>query len=992
MRRNHLQTGIRLLAQAGAVWFILWYCGCASHRVGTGAVEQRAESEMPRSDTTTAAADTGAENSAASAASRDIIVGLSPASQLLVRACNNYIDVNGESPKAIDVYQIKASLFYNNRLFDSARVVYGEIVKKYEGTSYVFEAVRMTAQSYYEQKQFDRAGEWYKKLSEVSSDSTDKSEARARIAESVFRLAEISESESKFDKAAQEYERVALEYPESKIADVALFNAGLCNEKLSEWSKGILMFEKLLQKHPQSKLNVKARFRIGKCYEKLQQWDLAAGAYLRIPAEFPADEFASGAMYNAGYCFENGEKYREAAATFEKMVQVYPASEDAADVLFRAGELYGKIKDWEAVARVTSHFSRRFGNDENRIVQALCMTGVAQYMRNRLDDALQELDNAITTYRKLREPGTMNAFYAAKALYTIGEIKQGKMTAIALGSQDGQYRKRLAAKSDMLDECIAAYAAVIKFNLSDWTTRAVYQIGQAYEDFAIGIYSQERPSGTSLDARIALELGIAQAVDKYFMEKALSFHERNVKIGISEKLEDKFVLESRRKLTYLPYVAAENYLTIVEITRGAQRSEKLDGFALIANKLGLFQKIAPFQKRAIELYLQCLEKGTSYQEQDEFYKKASASITGLSLSVGKTYAEVVGIARDAPVPPGFDDYEMFVYKTKLLRQIEGYEDQALENYLKTIKIAEAYRIADSSVGQARESIAELLFNRGRCYDLLCNAAFSHPPFPRNIDEAEQEEYKVRFEEIGLKFQEQAFDIYKNILEFAEKSYALGPYVTHAYIRLYQNYPEKYGVKKQQMVQTAISSGSQWKTSRGQVADWSTFAFNDSSWEKAGRAPIPTLTITGFPGNVPIPMWYEVKEGENAKGDSAQPVLFRRMFSMTELPAAAQLYLAAQGRVDIYCNTEKVVSDTLLRYDTGILTVSLAGHLRTGQNLIGIRVTPPDIAGFGIYPLLLMTVGTNIPLPQPPGYDTPMSAAQAEIDSYHFPFLKNFSTE
>lgn len=979
--------------QLMAGWLaVLLLVGCVSHR-GSAVPVVPGSSAVPSSgDTTGAVTDTLKGGAASLMAAADTIAGLSPASQLLARACNNYIEVNGESPKAIDVFQIKASLFYNNRLFDSARSVYNAIVNKYTGTSYAFEAVRMTAQSYYEQKQYDLAGEWYKKLSDVSSDSTDKSEAKARIAESIFRLAEISESEGTFDRAAQEYERVALEYPESKIADIALFNAGLCSEKLSQWSKAILLFERLIQKNSASKLNVKARFRIGKCYEKLQQWDLAAGAYLRIPAEFPTDSFAAAALYNAGYCFENGEKYREAAVTFEKIVQVYPASEDAADVLFRAGELYGKIKDWESVARVTSHFSRRFGNDENRIVQALCMTGVAQYMRNRTDDALRELDNAVSTYRKLKDPGSMNAFYAAKALYTIGEIEQGRMAAISLGSQDGLYRKRLATKSEKLDECIKAYAAVIKFNLSEWTTRAVFQIGQAYEDFALGIFSQERGAGMSIDRRIALELGIAQAVDKYFMEKSLSFHERNVKLGISEKIEDRYILESRRKLTYLPYIAAENYLAIVEITRSSEQSAKLDGFALIANKLGLFQKIAPFQKRAIELYLQCLEKGTAYQEQDEYYQKASASITGLSLSVGKTYAEVVGIARQAPIPAGFDDYETFVYKTKLLRQIEGYEDQALDNYLKTIKIAEAYHIADSSVGKARESIAELLFNRGRCYDLLCINAFTHPPFPKNIDEAEKEEYKVRFEEIGLNFQEQAFDIYKNILGFAEKSYAAGPYVTHAYIRLYQNFPEKYGSKQQQMVQTAISSGSQWRCEKGAAEDWSTFAFNDSTWGKAGRAPVATQTISGFPGNVPIPMWYAYNDGESMAADSSVPVLFRRLFSLDEVPSSAQLYLAAEGRVDVYCNAEKIVPDTALQYSTGVVSIRVTEMLRKGANLIGIRVTPNSVSGFGLYPLLLINIGADVPVPLPPGYREAMPVAEAGVDVYRFPYLKNFSAE
>jgi len=972
---------------------VLLMAGCAGHKALEKPVQSPAGSATPVSVPDNDAAAASRKDTLA-ALRTDSIIGLSPASQLLIKACNNYIEVNGASPKAIDVYQIKSSLFYTSRLFDSARAVYAEIIRKFAGTAYAFEAIRMTAQSYYEEKRFGLAGEWYKKLSEVSSDSTDKSEAMARIAESVFRLAEINETEGKFKEAAQEYERVALEHPDAKIADIALFNAGLNNEKLNEWSRAILMFERLLQKYADSKLSVKARFRIGKCHEKLQQWDLAAGAYLRIPLEAPKDELAPVAIYNAGFCFENGEKFREAAATFEKLVQLYPDADDAADVLFRAGELYGKVKDWDAAARVTAIFSKRFGNDENRIVQALCMSGVAQYMRNRTDDALRELHNAVATFKKLKDPGPMNAYYAAKALYTVGEIEQAAMAAISLGSQDKAYRRRLAEKSDKLDECISAYGGVIKFNLSEWTTRAVFQIGQAYEDFAIGIFSQERPSGISLDKRIALELGIAQAVDKYFVEKALAFHERNVKLGITEKIEDKYILQSRRKLTYLPYLAAENYLAIVEITRSARHDQKLDGFALIANRLELFQKIAPFQKRAIELYLQCLEEGTTYQERDEYYEKASASITGLSLSVGETYADVVEIARDAPIPSGFDDYEVFVYKTKLLRQIEGYENQALENYLKTIKIAEAYKLSDTSVGSAKQAIAKLLFNRGRCYDLLCINAFTSPPYPHNIDEAEREEYKARFEEIGLRFQEQAFDIYKNIIEFAEKSYAQGPYVTHAYIRLFQNFPDKYGVKKQQMVQTAISTGAQWKWTEGPVENWFTFACDDSAWGKAARAPVSTQAISGIPGNTPIPMWRDTGSGEagSPPGGGTSSVLFRRTFTIDDLPGSAELYLAAQGTVSIYLNAERLLPDTALTFTSGAVKINLLGKLRRGRNLVAIGVVPQDMSGYGIYPLILLSSGTDVALPQPPGYDAPMAVQDAAVDKYVFPEIRNFTVK
>ena len=919
--------------------------------------------------------------------------GLSAASQLLVKACDNYLTVNPDNPKTVEVLTIKASIYFNNRVYDSARTVYDLILKNHPESNYAYDAIRMIAQTFYEEKRFDEAGIWYKKLSDAIPEGAGKEEAIARIAESIFRQAEVFESESRFNDAAQQYERVAIEYPDTRIADVSLFNAGNAYEKQAEWSRAILVFQRLLSKYESSKLIPKTYFRIAKCHEKLLQWDLAAETYLRLAAKHPQDELAQAALYNAGFCFENGGKTREAAATFEKMVQLFPQSDDAADVLFRSGELYGKLKDWESVSRVTRVFSRRFGNDESRIIQAQCMDGIALYMRDRNEEAVVQLNNAAATFRKMRNPGTMNAYYAAKAVFTIAEINHTSMNAITLGTPRDRYKKQLSEKSDLLDKAVDAYVRVVKYNISEWTTRSVFQIGQAYEDFAMGIFSQDRPSGLSIEQRLAFELGIAQAVEKYFIDKALSFHERNVKLGIQEKIEDKYILQSRRKLTYLPSVAAENYLALVEITRTSRQQERLDGFALIARKLQLFQKIAPFQERAIALFLKSLELGTTYQEFNDFYERASETITGISFTVGETYADVVSIARDAPIPDGFDDYERFVYKSKLLKQIEGYEDQALQNYLKTIKIAEAYKIADSSVDKARDRIGELLFNRGRCYDLLCTNAFSRPPFPAHTDEAEKEEYRARFEEIGLRYQEQAFDIYKYALELASQSYAAGDYITHAYVRLYQNYPDEYGSKEEKMVQTAISSGSQWRVHADSTADWYSFQFSDSAWSKAQRASVSTRTIEGFPGNTPIPMWYGKGNPDTAATYEPYPtVYFRRSFSTEQMPHKAVLYIAANGIIDCYLNGVFISSHAFLPQDQlAAVTIDLMGKIRIGNNVLAVkgRSNEPSHA---VYPLLLLTVGADVPLPKPPGFAEPMALEDVRIDAYRFPPIKNFTLE
>lgn len=919
----------------------------------------------------------------------DTLHRLSPASELIVRTCDNYISVNPQSLKIADVLSIKASLFYNNKLYEQSRQVYEQIISKFPETPGAFEATRMMAQAFYEEKQFEKAQEWYRKLSNAATEGADKQEAIARIAESIFRMAEIEEGKENFKEAAAQYERVSMEFSDSKIADVALFNAGLDYEKLTEWSHAILVFQRLVQKYPDSKLTSKAQFRAAKNYEKLMQWDQAAETYLRVTANFPKSELAPTALYNAAFCFENGEKLAEAAATFEKMAVLFPQSEDAADVLFRAGEIYGKIKDWKSVERVNELFSQRFGNDENRVTQALCMAGIALYMQNKEDMALEQLDKTVQTFAKIKNPSSMNSYYAAKAMYTIGEIQQLRMEKILLESTGAVYKKQLARKADLLDQAVETYSKVIKFNISEWTTRSIYQIGESYEKFSQGIFKQERPQNLSLDNRIALELGIAQAVDKYLIEKALYYQEQNVKLGIKEKIEDKFILQSREKLTYLPFIAGKNYLTLVEIAQSTQGKAVGDGFSTIANKLQVLQKIGPFQEKAIDLFLKCLELGSTYQEKNEFYKQASESITKISNSVGETYSDIVNIARDAPVPSTFDPYETFVYKTKLLTQIEGYEEQALTNYLKTLNIAEAYKLDDQSVKDARNKIAALLFTKGRCYDLLCSTAFSNPPFPKGIGEAEKDEYKARFEEIGLKFQEQAFDIYRNVIKYAEKNYASGEYVTYAYVRLYQNSPEEVGFNVEKSVQKDITSSSLWKCSVDTIEGWEKPDFNDTLWFSTKIIKSSKSDLAGFPNSSPSAIWYGGAKSEDSVNRFGV-VYFRCKFNIDSIPKGSNFTIASQGALKLLLNGELLGSDTV--QDIKIRSFDINGKLHAGRNVLAISAMNTDKTHYGIYPYLTLSTSDKNFLPKPPGSEKPMSIEDVRIDKYSFPFIKNFSPE
>jgi TolA-binding protein len=961
-------------------------CGCGGKlRKSASAVDAAAAAKSDSAEAAKADAEKQriADSTLAASATRK----LSPASELLVASCDNYLTLNPDSPKYPDVLMIKASLYYNSRLMPQARTVYTQVMEKFPSTASSAEAMRMLAQSFYEEKNFDSAQAWYRRLKDLPGNDIDRSEATQRIAESIFKRAEQFELQKLFSNAAEQYKRVPMEFPDAKIADIALFNASLCYEKSAEWSQVILSLGELLQRYPSSAIVPKAMFRIGKANEKLLNWKPAADAYLNMVARFPTAELAPSAMYNAGFCFENAEKLHEAAATFEKTAQLYPASSDAADVLFRAGEIYGKVKDWEGVSRVSKVFTERFGNDADRVVQALCMAGIAQYMQGRDEAAIKQLSQAVATFAQIKKASTANAYYAAKAQYTIGEILHTHMGRIALKLPRAAYQKSLDEKSRYLDQAVDAYSRAVKFNISEWTTRSICQIGQAYEDFAIGISRQERPANLQIADQLALELGIAQAVEKYFIEKALRYYEQNVKLGIKEKIEDKNILHSRSKLTNLPYVAGENFLALARILRQNENEQNLSGFALIGRKLEVLQKIAPFQESAANLFLKCIELGTAYQQIDNWYQKASGSITAISCEMAATYGDVVAIVIEAPIPAAFDSYERFVYKTKLLKQVEGYENQAMTGYLKTLKIATAYNIDDESVVKARDGLANLLFTSGRCKDLLCIDLFTNPPFPKKISEAEKEEYRARFEEIGLKYQEQAFEVYRNILKFAVQKYAAGPATTHAYVRLYQFFPDEFGVPEEQLTDTVITSGPEWRCFADSLPGWQAIDFNDSAWFPAQKSKTAATAIPVFPGKTPIPM-ARLTTG-NPSGDTR--TFFRRTFSLGDIPRSATMTLSAgPGTAVAFVNGQLLAADsgTVI---ANVVTWDLSRKLRSGTNVVAAMVSAP-VAPAVLYPSIGIRIGKQVFVARPPLADKNLSEAEVSQENYKFPLIKNFTAE
>jgi TolA-binding protein len=687
---------------------------------------------------------------------------LSKATRLLLQAVDNYIEILPTNKKIPEIMMLKGHTYYNNQLYRRAREAYQNVIKKHEKSEEVPEAIKMTAQIYYEENEFDKAQEWYQKLKESAKTGADKEEASVRLAESYYRIGERHRRVGRLDRAIEAFEQVLAEFPKSKIADAALLNIGNLYLDQKAWTKAILTYNKMMAAYPKSRLLEKAFFNMAKCYEQMGNWSKAALTYVEIFKRFPASENIKDALYNAGLAYEKQENYVLATKAFEKYAATWPDQPDAPDVLFRAGELYGKMEDWANVEKINSLFGRRYGQDKERIVMALCMTGVASNMQKKHDQALVEFQKAIDACKNVGSANKANAFYAAKAQHTIGLIHQDKANKVALKLPESVYQANLKQKIQHMEAAVEAYTAVSAYKLLEWTSQALYRLGETYEQFGGALYRRERPKRMNLQKTLSFEEGVAQVVEEYFAKRALVAHEQNVKFGIQYKYEDDWIKRSNQQLTKLPYLAGAAYAKLIQLANILPATtDTTNPMKLIQHKLELLQNVAPFQSKAIELFIKTIEMGAKYGVKDKYPSMASPEITRMSYEVGNTYAQVAAVARGAPIPGTYDPYTRFFYRVQLLNEgLVEYENKAVSALFQNIKIAEAYKIEDKWVRQSKGKISEILFNRSFCFEILAEEALRRPPVPADASEDEKEEYLVQFEELSYKLQDKAFGIYR----------------------------------------------------------------------------------------------------------------------------------------------------------------------------------------------------------------------------------------
>jgi TolA-binding protein len=836
------------------------------------------------------------------------------AAELYLQTLDNYLSIAPNDEKVPEILIWKGNHLYNQGDFEKSLAIYEDVRKRFPSNPLVGEASQMAAQCYAQLGRLEEAEKTYRSMLK-GNDAGSIAEAKERLAQSVYLQAEKAEKEGKLQTASELYQRIPKEFPLVEIAPVAMFNAGVMQEKQKKWKEAIQIYTLFFDAYFDSKLLSKVLFREAKCREQDGQWQAAGDKYINLTRAHPESPEAEPSLYNAGFAYLNGKMQDSAARAFEAYAKRYQQKEEAPNLLFRAVEIFGEMQNWDKVQELQSLFTRRYATDKARNIQALCMGGTAAFARGRREEAVQLMRKVVSEFAALKTSDPTSRFYAAQAQHTLGEIAGKRMREAAVRS--GSFDADLKAKTTLLKAAVDEYLKVLDFRIVDWALRAAYSLGESFEDFGTGVYSGPRkPARTPSDQLDGEEDAMASLSSAY--AKAQQQYLQVLSIGRKQEVNNRWVGEANARM-----VGMATRFEGFQIKAMAQVPLllKVDGGTpekAIAGKLQQIGRIAPYHDQSKKYFMAFLDIAQEYELDPKAVDSLGTQILRSMRSLGSHYMAAAEMARSAPFPGGFQPMERFFYQVKLLQEgIPKLEEKGIGFFQEGLDFAGKYNLKkDPMYDSLRLSLGKALFIQAKCLDLLSQEALVRPPIPPEAGPEQRKTYQEKLENVGYQLQDQALEKYRFLIEKVVSGAVPPDWGEMAFARLYQIEPDKWTRSGDQDTVKDVYTGKEWSALAALPAGgWP--AKDGPEWKKVRKGVVPKADYPQDVKAVPRFLWCGDK-GLGPKIDTtvASYIPWKQVWAQSPFPVpphvmSMELQVIAQQEWSLLIDKDTVLSHKAL---------------------------------------------------------------------------------
>ena len=566
-----------------------------------------------------------------------------------------------------------AQVFFGARIFKEARRMAEEVAITYGPMKdpAVEKAQLLIGNSHYEERSFGKAVEVYRRIELSRVDEKDRNKIRRLWATALYKVAEGLRESGKFQEAEEAFYQVQRELPQSEVAPVALYDAGLLAMDQGDYNQALVSFALLTEEYPDNKFSEKVPRLLLQRERKLLDKNRYAEAKILADGLKQAGMGVHGAtIYQAQVLIAN--RYFE-EKSYDKAVEIY---RELNTTEISEGERNEVQRLWASAIYKEAEGLRKQGRLEEaeRVFKKVYeevpgseIAPVALYDAGWIAMKQEKFDRAIQSFRKvsIQYPTVSHAVHATVQLARIHE-QQGKLREAAV-----EYERipELTQDRKLSADSILS-AAVLYEKLEDWPrTQNAYR---QYIDANTGEFEKivninfklieiKRQLGDHEGAKILLNefvehydsLRNDEPILGYFLAQARIFsagylHEEYRVIQLVDPLEENLNMKKRFLADVLElYISATDYQVGEVVTEAAHQigqvfeefrtalleSERPAGLTpqqLDQYDFLLEEQAYPFEEKAISAFETNVKRAQQLGLYDDWIKKSYANLSRLN--------------------------------------------------------------------------------------------------------------------------------------------------------------------------------------------------------------------------------------------------------------------------------------------------------------------------------------------------------------------------
>ena len=210
---------------------------------------------------------------------------MAPARQKLVAACERYLKYQPKGDKWVEVAYKLANLHYRHNDFVQATDLFNRIALDHPKHELAGYSANLVLDAYNLLGDWKSVNGWAKRFHDnrelIAAHPQLKDDLTRVIEQSAFKVIEDREKAKDFEAAAEEYLSFARDWPASRLAPSAFYNASVDYVRAHRLDKAMEIREQFLQRYPNDALAPKCLYDNAEAYEAIADFAQAAERYER---------------------------------------------------------------------------------------------------------------------------------------------------------------------------------------------------------------------------------------------------------------------------------------------------------------------------------------------------------------------------------------------------------------------------------------------------------------------------------------------------------------------------------------------------------------------------------------------------------------------------------------------------------------------------------------------------------------------------------------